>query len=101
MTHAEHPENNEKIVEVYSAANEVDAGAVRAALEDQGIRAQLVGDLAGNAFDIPLGVSAPKIWVFEKDATAARLIIEQLEDRLGEGEGRDASLVDDIEPDDG
>jgi len=84
MTHdRDRAEDDLNIVEVYSAANEIDAGAVRAALDGAGIEARLVGDLAGNAFDIPLGVSAPKIWVREADAAAARRIIEDLQSRVG------------------
>jgi hypothetical protein len=83
MTHAHDPADDDlHIVEVYSAANEIDAGAIRAALDEAGIEARLVGDLAGNAFDIPLGVSAPKIWVREADAPAARRIIEDLQSRI-------------------
>lgn len=85
MTQPTDPADDDtRIVEVYAGANEIDAGAVRAALEEAGIRADLVGDLVGNAFDIPLGVSGPKVWVRESDAPAARRIIEQLQDQIGE-----------------
>jgi hypothetical protein len=99
MTNSHPPQDDDiRIVEVYSAANEIDAGAVRAALDDAGIEARLVGDLAGNAFDIPLGVSAPKLWVREDDVAAALRVIEQLQDQMG-AEFDDPNLK--TEPDDG
>ena len=102
MTPTEHsPEGDDtKIVEVYSAANEIDAGAVRAALSEAGIHAELVGNLAGGAFDVPLGISAPKLWVREEDAPAARQIIEQLQDRAGSDQNdQDAAYESFGEPD--
>ncbi|MDQ3331132.1 MAG: DUF2007 domain-containing protein [Planctomycetota bacterium] len=71
------------IVEVYAAANEIDAGAIRAALDEAGIRSRLVGNLLGNTFSIPIGIGDPKIVVREEDALAARRVIEQLQDQMG------------------
>lgn len=82
-----------RIVEVYSAANEIEAGAVRAALDAEGIRARIVGGQIGNILgDAPFGFrSEPKIWVREPDAAAARRVIEQLQDQMGdEDDDRDA-----------
>ena len=76
---AEHPGDETRIVEVYSAANEIEAGAVRAALDAAGIQARLVGDRLGNAWgEVPLGFrSEPKLWVREEDAAAARRVIAE------------------------
>src|SRR5689334_5822771 len=65
------------IVEVYAAANTPQAYLVKAALADAGIEAQVVGDmLQGAAGDIPLGlVSAPRIWVTEEHAEAAKQVV--------------------------
>lgn len=85
MTESRDPAHDEThIVEVYAAANEVDAGAVRAALDDAGIKSQLVGDILGNSFHLPIGLGDPKILVREEDAPSARRIIEQLQDQMGD-----------------
>lgn len=91
-------DDDSRIVEIYTAANEIDAGAIRAALEQQGIEAKLVGDLLGNAFDVPLGFTGPRIWVHENDATAARRIVEQLQSQLGD-ETAEMDTLDVGEPD--
>lgn len=83
MTNPEFLGDDTHIVEVYTAANEVDAGAVRAALEDAGIRSRLVGDIASHTLSIPIGIGAPKIVVREEDVPAARRVIEQLQDQMG------------------
>jgi hypothetical protein len=70
---------SDRIVEVYSAANGLEAHSLRAALTDKGIRAQVVGETLGTAAgDLPLGdATAPKIWVREGDAGRAREIIAE------------------------
>jgi len=93
MTQSQVPDDDTRIVEVYAAANEIDAGAVRAALEEAGIRAELVGVTVGNAFDIPIGFTGPRIWVREADGVSARSIIEAMQDRLG-GDSSDAGAFD-------
>ena len=72
-----------RIVEVYAAANEVDAGAMQAALADAGIEARIVGDMIGNAFELPIGFREPKLWVREEDAETARQVIQGLQDQIG------------------
>lgn len=68
-----------RIVEVCSAANAMEAYALRAVLEDAEIRAEVVGDILGTAGGgLPLGeATAPRIWVQAKDARRARQIIAQ------------------------
>jgi hypothetical protein len=70
---------NERLVEVCSAANGVEAYALCNALEEATIRARVVGEDLGNAAgSLPLGEPiAPRIWVRESDAIRAREIIDQ------------------------
>ena len=69
----------DRVVEVYSAANSVEAHGLHGILEERGIRAEVVGEsLANAAGRLPLGQSiAPRIWVREGDAGRAREIIEE------------------------
>ena len=70
---------NERIVELCSAANAVEAYAIRSLLEEEGIQTCVVGDFLGNAAGgLPLGeTTAPRIWVREKDAARAREVIDK------------------------
>ena len=94
-----------RIIEVYSAGNEVEAGAVRAALDAAGIEARIVGDRLGNVWgEVPLGFqSEPKIWVREEDAEAARQVIDDLQMHREEitDEEAEAAEFDGGEPDGG
>jgi len=67
----------DRIVDVYTTANAVEAYALRTVLEDAGIQAKVVGDFLGNAAGgLPLGVAiGPRIWVHGNDARQAREII--------------------------
>ena len=98
MTHADPIHDDDaRIVEVYSAANEVEAGAVHAALEEAGIKAKLVGNLLGNATgDLQLGFHTdPKVLVLDTDAAAAREIIGRFH---ADAELAHANRGDEIEP---
>jgi hypothetical protein len=66
----------ERIVEVCSAANEMEAHALRAVLEDNGIRAEVVGEVLNTTLPVGEAIS-PRIWVQAKDARRARQIIAQ------------------------
>lgn len=70
-----------EVVEVYSAANPVEAHAIRNLLEQAGIEARVVGDIIRMAGgELPLGqVTAPRIWVREADVGRAREIVRQYE----------------------
>jgi len=74
-----------RIVEAFSAANEAEAAAIRAALDAEGIEARVVGDRLGNAWgEVPLGFrSEPKVWVLETDLEAARRVIAELRSAAG------------------
>ena len=85
----------DRIVDVDSAANGLEAHGLCAVLEERGIRAEVVGEALGNAAGrLPLGeATAPRIWVREGDARCARELIEectgqlqQASDDLGEGD---------------
>jgi hypothetical protein len=69
---------NERIVELCSAANTVEAYAIRALLEEAGIQTCVVGDSLGNAAGgLPLGeTTAPRVWVREEDVARAREVID-------------------------
>ncbi len=69
----------DRIVDVYSAANSMEANSLCEKLDEKGISSQIVGeDLGGAAGGLPLGtVIAPRIWVREGDAGRAREIIEE------------------------
>ena len=77
---------HERIVEVCSAGNMVEADGLCELLEEAGIQARVVGDDLGIAAGgLPLGESiAPRIWVHESDAARAREVIDQWRDRTDE-----------------
>lgn len=74
---------NERIVELCSAANTVEAYALLALLEEAGIPSRILGEFLENAAGwLPLGETvAPRIWVREKDAARAREIVEEQADQ--------------------
>ncbi len=78
----------DRVVEVYSAANGLEAHSLRMILEERGIRAEVVGEeLQTGAGDLPLGQTlAPRIWVREGDAGRAREIIAECTTRLARKE---------------
>jgi Putative prokaryotic signal transducing protein len=69
----------DRIVEIYSAANAVDARGLCAALEQNGIRAQVVGETLANAAGwLPPGeVVAPRVWVLQSQEALAREVLEE------------------------
>ena len=75
---------HERIVELCSAANIVEAEDICIALADEDIQARVVGNLLGNAAGcLPLGeTTAPRVWVHQSDAARAREVLaRRLEDR--------------------
>jgi hypothetical protein len=71
--------NHDRIVELCSAKNAMEAYFFRNLLEDEGIRSRVVGELLDSAAGaLPLGeATSPRIWVREEDAAHAREIIDQ------------------------
>jgi hypothetical protein len=69
----------ERIVELCSAANVVEADGLCEMLEEAGIQARVVGDDLGAAAGcLPLGeATAPRLWVHESDLDRAREVIDQ------------------------
>lgn len=83
-------------VEVYRAANALQAHLLQATLIDAGIRSQIVGELRqGGLGDLPLGWSIPRILVDADDEAAARELIVDWEAQAGT-----ASPDDDVLPED-
>lgn len=72
-----------RMVEVFRAANVMQAHAVKLALENAGIPAQVDGDLLTSlAGAMPMGwESAPRVLAPETQAIEARELIEQLDER--------------------
>jgi len=79
-----HPSDDEEIVEVASCGNDVEAGALAAALVEAGVPCKVVqaGDGVGGG-GIPLGSrTEPKLWVREHDAEAAARFIADMRDEI-------------------
>jgi len=81
--------DDDRIVELCSAANSAEAHALCAALEDAGIRAQVVGEMLGNAAGwLPLGQPiAPRIWVRQADLEQAQEAWAALQEEQGVAPG--------------
>ena len=69
------------IVEIYVAQNEPEAAMLQAMLENNGINARIVGGgLPGLVGEMPAGLpSAPRLWVCEPDADAAKKLLQEYE----------------------
>ncbi len=66
------------IVEAYLAADITEAHFLRDLLEEQGIKARVVGDTLTGM--IPAGeVTAPRVWVFRSDEIRARELLDEYE----------------------
>ncbi len=71
--------DDSNIVEIYSAANSIDAYAMANALKAAGIKARVVGDYLGmGSGGLPLGQStAPKVWVHKEEEAQARELLKE------------------------
>jgi hypothetical protein len=78
---------HERIVELCSAANIVEADGICELLDEAGIQARVVGDDLGTAAGcLPLGeATTPRIWVRESDADHARQVIQQWQEQQENG----------------
>jgi hypothetical protein len=74
-----HEAADDRIVDIFSAADSVEAHGLCERLQDEGIFAQVVGDTLSNAAGcLPLGErTTPRIWVRESQANRAREIISE------------------------
>ncbi|WP_197441709.1 putative signal transducing protein [Thalassoglobus polymorphus] len=69
--------SDDKIVEVYSADDLMDAEHIRRVLAEEGIIAKVVGaSLHGIIGDLPAQLATPRLWVHEEDFARGRQIIE-------------------------
>lgn len=83
-----------RTVEVYRAANPLQARLLQSALADAGIRSQIVGELLqGGLGDLPLGwPTSPQLLVDADDEAAAREVIADWETRVGSSSSDDDVL---------
>jgi hypothetical protein len=90
---------HERIVELCSAANVIEADGLCELLDEAGIRARVVGDGLGAAAGcLPLGeATSPRIWVYETDADRARQVIDHW--RKQEEKQEDSPPAEPIESD--
>jgi hypothetical protein len=67
------------IVELYSAANSIEAYAMANALKAAGLKARVVGDALGSAAGgLAVGEPiAPKVWIRRQDEAHARELLRQ------------------------
>ncbi len=77
---------HERLVEVCSAGNIVEADGLCELLEEAGIHARVVGEGFGvAAAGLALGEAvSPRIWVYERDLARAREVIDQWRFAAGE-----------------
>lgn len=76
---------DDDIVRVATAANPAQAHIWQAALEEEGINAQVVGDfLDAGLGDIP-GMEA-EVWVHRNDAERAKTLLESLPEKIAKEE---------------
>lgn len=73
--------DDDAVVEVYNAANAVEAYALKNVLEESGIRTRVVGDMLQTAAgELPVGFRAsPRIWVTKGDEARAKEILAACE----------------------
>jgi hypothetical protein len=81
---------SERIVELCSAANMVEANCLCDRLAEAGIEARVVGDfLGGAAGGLPLGeATSPRVWVHQSDQARAREVIAQWQKEQGDRAGQ-------------
>ena len=79
--------NDSRLVEVYRAKNVPQAHILRSALEDDGIRAFVEGDMLQSSMgEVPFGwMTAPRIMVAESNAETAREVLRRFEEGSREG----------------
>jgi hypothetical protein len=85
---------NERIVELCSAGNAIEAQELCNVLEEEGIHAEVVGgSLAGAAGGLVLGEpTAPRIWLRESDVARARAVLAR---RMAESGKESANAIGD------
>jgi hypothetical protein len=71
----------EEIVRLVTASSPLEAHLWRQALEDEGIRCQVVGEYLGGFGIVPPGHPVPELWVHRDDAERAQAVLEALQNR--------------------
>jgi carbon storage regulator len=67
--------NGDDLVRLATASSRQGAHRQREALEDEGIRCQLVGEYLGGFGIIPPGHPVPDLWVYREDAERAKAVL--------------------------
>jgi hypothetical protein len=68
-----------ELVEIYRAANPLDAQLLKGELEAAGIRTQITGENVAALEVLPLWWAAPRLLVTEADAAQAAAILRELD----------------------
>jgi hypothetical protein len=64
------------IVRLATASNPQEASLWQQALEAEGVRCRIVGDMLGSFGVVYPGSGRPEIWVFESDVDRARTVLQ-------------------------
>lgn len=67
---------DDRIVRLATASNPQEAALWQQALEAEGIRCRVVGEMLGSFGVVYPGPVQPEIWVFEGDVDRARTVLE-------------------------
>ena len=67
---------DDRIVRLATASNPEEAALRQQALEAEGIRCRVVGEMLGSFGVVYPGAVQPEIWVFESDVDRARTVLE-------------------------
>lgn len=68
-----------EIVRLVTANSPQEAHHWRQALEDEGIRCQVVGEYLGSFGIVPPGYPVPQLWVHRDDAERAKTVLERFQ----------------------
>jgi hypothetical protein len=68
--------SEDRIVRLATASNPQEAALWQQALEAEGIRCRVVGEMLGSFGVVSPGSVQPEIWVFESDVARARTVLE-------------------------
>ena len=70
----------QEIVRLVTASRPQEAHLWRQALEDEGVRCQVVGEYLGSFGVVYPGHPVPELWVHQEDAERARAVLERLQE---------------------
>ena len=72
--------HRDEIVRLVTARSPQEAHLWRQALEDEGVRCQVVGEYLGSFGVVYPGHPVPELWVHQEDAERARAVLERLQE---------------------